>query len=214
MQEDFKNQLQNTLGLWRKKGQKFVEEVLVEATREAKDGLRSKLSQQGIAENWTSIVNVIEEFLPELAPSVATFVAHRAEPLAHWLNLKITDWKPYKIEVSVSPLPHLQKHSSWEMSSWIAMAELTGWWLLEKHAPPGDFKIRAKKSEVIAMSSSLTDCTVRCELEATEFETAMADLMKNGEVDYFLSVMIFSGSDVLLSQVNFNFELQWTPLLK
>lgn len=214
MQEDFKNQLQNTLELWRKKGQKFVEEVLVEAAREAKGGLKSKLSQQGIAENWTSIVNVMEEFLPELAPSVATFVAHRVEPVAHWLNLKITDWKPYKIEVSVSPLPHLQKNSSWEMSSLLAMAELSGRWLLEKHAPPGDFKIRAKKSEVIVMSSNLIDCTVRCEVEASEFEVSMADLMKNGEVDYFLPVMIFSGSDVLLSQVNFNFELQWTPLLK
>lgn len=214
MQEDFKNQLQNTLGLWRKKGQKFVEEVLVEAARGAKGEFKAKLSQQGIAENWASIVNMIEEVLPELAPSVATFVAHRAEPLAHWLNLKINDWKPYKIEVSVAPLPHLQNHSSWETPSLLAMAELSGRWLFEKHAPPGDFKIRTKKSEVIVLSAGLTNCTVRCELDPTEFEVSMAELMKNGEVDYFLPVMIFSGNDVLLSQVNFNFELRWTPLLK
>ena len=213
MQEDFKNQLQNTIGLWRKKGQKFVEEVIIEAAREAKGELRTKLSEQGIAENWTSVVNFVEEILPEIAPSVATLIVPRVDPLAQWLNLKIIEWKPYKIEISVTPQKHLQSHSSWEMSSLLAMAELSGRWLLEKHAPPGDFKIRVQKAELISHNPGLGDCTVRCELDSSEFEVVMAELMKNGKGDYFLPIMILSEGDVLMSQVNFHFALHWTPLL-
>lgn len=214
MQEYFKNQLQNTIGLWRKKGQRFVEEVLIETAREAKGELRAKLSEQGIAENWTSIVNLVEDILPELAPAVASLIVHRIDPMSHWLDLKIKKWETYKIETTVAPLKHLLSHSSWEMSSLIAMAELSGRWLLEKHAPPGDFKVRAKKAEILTHNIGLNDCTVRCELDSSEFEQLIAELMKNGKVEYFLPIMILTEGDVLLSQVNFHFELQWTPLLK
>lgn len=214
MQEYFKNQLQNTLGLWRKKGQKLVEDVVTGVAREVKSEFRTKLSENGITEHWTALVNFVEDALPEVAPAVATLISHRVEPLSRWLHLKVKEWKPYKLEATVSPLKHLQNHMNWETSSLLAMAELVGRWILEKHAPLGDFKIRVKKAEVISHHAGLGDCTVRCELDPTEFETSIAKLMKDGSVDYFLPVMILLEGDVLLSQVHFHFEIQWTPLLK
>jgi hypothetical protein len=42
----------------------------------------------------------------------------------------------------------------------------------------------------------------------------MAELLKTKRCDVFLPVLVFSTNDVLLSQVNFHFELQWAALLK
>lgn len=222
MQQDFKNQLHNTLEIWRKKGQRFMDEVVSEKLKEAKMDLRRKLAQQGVAENWSALMDLISEILPELTPTMANIIIPKIEPLAQWLNLQIKEWKPYKIETTVAPHPHLLSRDQWESSSLVAMAEQTGRWLLEKHAPPGDMKIKVKKVElevvvggaVNGTVNGAIDCTVRCELSPGEFESSMAELLKGGEVILFIPVMILSENDVLLSQVNFHFELQWTPLLK
>lgn len=210
MQEDFKNQLQNTLGLWRKKGQTALDQIL----KDAKGELRSRLSQHGVAERWPALVNVIEEFLPEMAPSVAGIIGRRNEPLAEWLGVSVKNWEPYKIELNVSPQKHLLSSKAWQSSSLIAMAEIAGRWLIEKHAPPGDLSIKAVRTELELLFESLTDCTVRCELDSAEFEITMAALMKNREAELFLPVLILSANDVLMSQVNFHFEIIWAPLLK
>jgi len=230
MQQDFKNQLHNTLELWRKKGQRFMDEVVSEKLKETKMDLRRKLAQQGVAENWSALVDLVSEVLPEIAPTMANIIIPKTEPLAHWLNLQIKEWQPYKIETTVAPQSHLLNKNHWESSSWVAMAEQTGRWLLEKHAPPGDMKIKVKKVELEVVgpgprdntaSSAVNDtingaldCTVRCELSPEEFESSMAELLKQGEVLLFIPIMILLENDVLLSQVNFHFELQWTPLLK
>lgn len=210
MQEDFKNQLQNSLGIWRKRGQVALDQIL----KEAKDEIRNRLSQQGVAERWPALVNVIEEFLPDVAPTVAGIIGRRAEPMADWLGATVKNWQPYKIELAVAPQRHLVDQYTWLTSSLNSMAELAGRWLIEKHCPPGDLKIRVLKSEVDVIGTQLTDCTVRCELDSSEFELLMSELMKNRIVELPISAMILSSNDVLLSQVHFNFEISWAPLLK
>ena len=203
MQEDFKNQLQNALGIWRKKGQSFVDGMV----KEAKDEFRSRLSQQGLTEKWPALINLIEEFWPDLTPPVATIVGQKMDPLAQWLGLKVKNWDPYRMEVLVHPQKHLLGSKAWHTSSIVAMSETAARWLLEKHAPPGDLQALVQKVEVSAPVLGKGDCTVRCELNASEFEEAMAELMKEGKVDFFLPTLILSSQDVLLSQVHFHFEL-------
>jgi hypothetical protein len=157
---------------------------------------------------------LIEEFLPEATPTLATLVARRVEPIADWLSLDIKNWQPYKIELVVSPQRHLQQDSAWLSSSLVAMAEVSGRWLLEKHCPPGELHIRVRQVELESSATELNHCTVRCEFEADEFELKLAELLRNRQVELFLPVMIYSAQDVLLSQVNFHFEIQWAPLLK
>jgi hypothetical protein len=210
MQEDFKNQLQNAVGLWRKKGQAALDEFL----KDAKGEIRTRLSQQGVAERWPALVNIIEEFIPEIAPSIAGIIGRRVEPLADWLGVTVKNWDQYKIELSVSAEKHLSEKDSWQTSSFVAMAEIAARWLIEKHSPPGDLKIRVLKAEIETLNSGLTDCTVRCELDAADFELTLSQLLKTQETDLFLTVLILSNGDVLLSQANFHFELRWSPLLK
>ncbi len=221
MQEDFKNQLQNALGLWRKKGQGVLEKII----KEARDEITVRLSDQGIAERWPALVNLIEEFLPGVAPAVAGIVGRKVEPLAAELRVNVTHWEPYKIALSVKPQPHLIENQTWQASSLVAMAELAGRWLIEKHTPPGDIKIRVLKVELEVLNKSLSDCTVRCEIDPGEFELAMAQLLRvshhqsmathsKQSAEIFLPVMICASNDVLLSQVNFHFEILWAPLLK
>ncbi len=210
MQEDFKNQLQNTLGLWRKKGQTALDQIL----KDAKEEIRARLSQQGVAERWPALVNVIEEFVPEVAPSVAGIIGRRFEPLANWLGVTVKNWEPYKIELNVFPEKHLLSSKAWEVSSLIAMAEVAGRWLIEKHAPPGDLNVRVGRVELELLLETLNDCTVRCELDSAEFELTMAALLKNREAEVFLPILILSTNDVLMSQVNFHFEIRWAPLLR
>lgn len=210
MQEDFKNQLQNTLGLWKKKGQAAIDDLLNDARHE----IQARLSQQGVAERWPALVNLIQEFSPELAPAVAGIIGRRSEPLANWLNASVVNWAPYKIELSVAPEEHLLEAQSWQAASLVGMAELAGRWLIEKHAPPGNLNMAVAKVELECLSKTATHCTVRCELDVAEFELAMARLLKEQQADVFLTVMIWAANNVLLSQANFHFELKWAPLLK
>ena len=210
MQEDFKNQLQNTIELWRRKGQGVFEGLL----REAKSEIQARLSQQGVSERWPALVNLIQEIAPYMAPSAASIIGRRLEPLAQWLNVSVKNWELYKLELLVSPQSHLIESETWTASSLVAMGELGGRWLIEKHTPPGDLKIRVMQVELVRMGHSLSDCTVRCELDVAEFERAMAQLLKEKRTDFDLTAMILSSNDVLMSQAHFHFELQWAPLLK
>ncbi len=214
MQEDFKNQLQNTMAMWRKKGQQLVEDIL----HEAKDEIRVRLSQQGLTEKWTTLVNFVEEVVPELAPNFATLLSTKLDPLAHWLGLRVKKWEPYRIEVFMGTRDHLLDHKNWQTSSIIALAETTARWLIEKHSPVGDFKINVMSVELTHAAqyegNGLRNCLARCELEPSDFEFHLAELMKKGRVNYSLPVMILGENDVLMSQVHFHFEFQWTALLK
>ncbi|MEY4615755.1 MAG: hypothetical protein RJB66_715 [Pseudomonadota bacterium] len=210
MQEDFKNQLQNTLGLWKQMGHAAFDGLL----KEAKQGFQAKLSKQGVADRWPALINLIQEIAPDLAPAAASIIGRRLEPLSEWLDTSVKNWEPYKIELLVSPQVHLQDSTSWTTPSLVAMAEVAGRWLLEKHCPPGDLKIKVAKLELETVAASLSHCIVRCELNAPEFEASMAELLKEKRGEIYLSSMISSSNDVLLSQVHFTFELQWSPLLK
>lgn len=209
MQEDFKNQLQNALGLWRKKGQTVVDQILKEAIRD----FQERISKHGVAVRWTSIVNLMEELIPEASPKIASILGKQTSPIANWLGIAVKNWKPYKIELTVSPSEHLICKSEWQSIALFAMAETAGRWLIEKHCPPGPLIINVLKVELESFSNSSSDCTVRCELEPLEFEKAMAQLLKNNYSEIFLPVMILTKAEVLMSQANFNFELKWTPHL-
>lgn len=210
MQEDFKNQLQNVLELWKKKGRAAVDELIGDIRFE----LQSRLSQQGVAERWPSMVNLIEEILPQATPAVASLLGKRFEPMAAWLGVTIKSWNPYRMELEITPRPHLLQSDVWQGSAIVAMAELAARWLVEKHAPPGDLKMHIKKLEMEVAVPSLFDCTARCEIDPVEFEDLVAKLMRHQRVEMSLPVNILSPHDVLLSQVNFHFEMAWAPLLK
>lgn len=215
MQEDFKNQLQNTMALWRKKGQQLVEDILLEAKNE----LRMRLSQKGVTEKWTSLVNFVEEMAPDLAPQFATLLSSKLDPLSQWLDLRVKKWEPYRIEIFVGAKEHLLEGVIWHTSSMIALSETAARWLIEKHSPLGDFKMKVKGVEVTHTnfyieSQDMHNCLARCELDSSDFENHMAQLLSKGQVDFSLPVMILGENDVLLSQVHFHFEFQWKALLK
>lgn len=211
MQEDFKNQLQNALAQWRKRGQEVWGQVVAEVRGE----IRNRLSQQGIAERWPSVVNLIEEIAPELAPTVAGIISRKLDPIAEWLETSVKNWEPYKLELAVSPKPHLLEGGDvWKVSSIVAMAELAGRWILERHIPPGELKVRILRLELESLAAIDGNCTVRCELDPMEFEGTIAQILKKREAEIVLPTMIFNSADALSSQVNFHFELKWAPLLK
>lgn len=227
MQEDFKNQLQNAFGLWRKKGQNLIGEWVSGAKAE----VRNRLSQNGLAERWTSLVSLVEEVAPELTPQFASYLGVRRDSLAYWLGIKVMKWEPYRIEVGIEAQSHLMQddiesvavkssknqalvHYNWQSSSLVALAETTARWLIEKHAPIGDFKIKTLKVEQSILSQGFNKCIARSELNPPEFENCMASLMKNSVSEFAQSVMILSENETLVCQVYFNFEFQWTPLIK
>lgn len=210
MQEDLKNQLQNTLGLLKQRGQAAMGDLL----KEAKSEIQTRLSEQGVAERWPALINILQEISPDLAPSAAGIIGRTVEPLTQWLGISVKNWDPYKIELAILPQEHLLQNNSWATSSLLAMAETACRWLIEKHAPPGDLKLLVKKVEMETMSSSLSRCIVRSELDVTEFEFMLAQLLKEKRAELYLTTMVLSSNDVLLSQAHFHFELQWSPLLK
>lgn len=210
MQDDFKNQLQNTLNLWRRKGQSTLTDFL----KEAREELQSKLSEKGLPDRWPALITLLDELAPGVLPKIATFVGRRAEPMAHWLEMEVLRWDPYRVEIKVHPQAHLINEGSWVISSSAAMAELAAKWLIEKQSPPGQLKLLIKKMEMDVLKEALSNCTVRCELIPEDFEKSLAEMYLHRQTELFVPVMIFSSDDVLLSQVHFHFELHWSPLLK